>query len=170
MRSFALASLALFSIAVGCASTPQTSRGARPGDVAAVLDDWHNAASKADFNRYFGHLTPDAIFIGTDANEYWNTSEFKAFAKPYFDKGTGWTYIPRDRHVFLSDGGDTAWFDEKLDNAKYGQARGTGVCVRRDGQWKIAHYTLSFPVPNDVSDPVIKIIREYDASHPAPAK
>lgn len=152
----------------GCASQqphPQSLPGRN--EIAVLLDDWHDAASKADFNRYFGHLTESAVFIGTDATEYWNVDAFKAYAKPYFDKGKGWTYVPRDRHVYMNPAGDLAWFDEKLDNAKYGQARGSGVCVREQGQWKIAHYTLSFPVPNDVAEPVVRIIREYDAAHPA---
>ena len=38
--------------------------------VAAVLDDWHQAASVADEARYFGHFAPNGIFMGTDATEH----------------------------------------------------------------------------------------------------
>src|SRR5438067_6674996 len=34
-----------------------------------VLDDWHDAASKADEERYFGHFANGAVFLGTDATE-----------------------------------------------------------------------------------------------------
>jgi hypothetical protein len=37
-------------------------------------------------------FAPDGIFIGTDATERWTVAEFKAYAKPHFDKGRGWTY------------------------------------------------------------------------------
>jgi hypothetical protein len=62
-----------------------------------TLDQLHDAASKADGKRYFNLFTDDAIYIGTDATERWTIKEFRAFAEPYFAKGTGWTYKPRSR-------------------------------------------------------------------------
>ena len=41
--------------------------------VAAVLDDWHQAASVADEARYFGHFAPNGVFIGTDPSPGFNT-------------------------------------------------------------------------------------------------
>ena len=41
-------------------------------EVSNVLDDWHNAAAVANFEKYFELLSDDAIFIGTDATENWN--------------------------------------------------------------------------------------------------
>jgi hypothetical protein len=29
-------------------------------------------------------------FIGTDATENWNKTQFQAFAKPFFDRGKAW--------------------------------------------------------------------------------
>ena len=40
--------------------------------LALVIDQWHKAASDANFKTYFELMTEDAVFIGTDANEYWN--------------------------------------------------------------------------------------------------
>ncbi|MFZ4574192.1 MAG: nuclear transport factor 2 family protein, partial [Phycisphaerales bacterium] len=77
------------------------------------------------------------------------------------DQGKGWTYTPRDRHVTMGVDGTTAWFDEKLDNAKYGECRGSGVLVREAGAWRIAQYNLTVPVPNDMLADVAKQIREY---------
>jgi uncharacterized protein YciI len=127
-------------------------------EAGLVLDDFHDAAAKADGDRYFGHFTPDGVFIGTDAGERWTVETFRAYAEPHFSKGKGWSYTPRDRHIALSADGGTAWFDEKLDNDKYGEARGSGVLVRTD-RWRIAHYVLSFPVPNDKAADVIALIR-----------
>ncbi|HEU4522971.1 MAG TPA: nuclear transport factor 2 family protein [Thermoanaerobaculia bacterium] len=122
-----------------------------------VLDDFHKAASEADESRYFGHMAPDAVFIGTDATERWTVSAFRDYAHPHFAAGKGWTYTPRDRHVVVH--GDVAWFDELLDNAKYGECRGTGVLRKDGGRWKIVQYSLSMPVPNEKAADVVKIIR-----------
>lgn len=128
-------------------------------DVERVLDTLHDAASKADADRYWSVFGRDAIFLGTDATERWTIDEFRAYATPHFDRGTGWTYRVRKRHVSITDDGRTAWFDEDLVNAKYGTCRGTGVVVRRDGGWRIVQYSLSIPVPNDLALDVVKMIR-----------
>lgn len=127
--------------------------------VADVLDDFHAAASVADEARYLGHLAPDAIFLGTDPTERWTVEEFRAFVRPYFSKGRGWTYVATERHVTLAADGTLAWFDETLDNEKYGKLRGTGVLRKTDGQWKIVHYSMTFLVPNEVAPAVVDVIR-----------
>ncbi|WP_193161474.1 nuclear transport factor 2 family protein [Microbulbifer hainanensis] len=129
--------------------------------VAAQLDKFHKAASRADFDGYFSLFSKGGVFIGTDAKERWTVDEFKKFVKPYFSKGKGWTYVPRDRTIVIH--GDVAWFDELLDNESYGECRGSGVLVKEDGQWKIAQYNLHFPVPNDVAKQITKIIKEHQA-------
>jgi hypothetical protein len=127
--------------------------------VGRVLDDFHDAAAKADLDRYFGHWTDESVFLGTDATERWVGKEFKDFAKPHFDQGKGWTYKPRNRHVSLARDGNLAWFDELLDNEKYGVCRGSGVLVRAGTDWKVLQYNLSFMVPNDLADNVTSLIR-----------
>ncbi len=153
---------AFLACAVSCRSTP--SGEGEPGDreriaIEAVLDDWHAAASKAEGERYFGHLSEDAVFLATDATERWTKSEFRSYAEPYFARGTGWTYEPRERHVALTPDGHFAWFDERLWNDKYGECRGTGVLRMEEGRWRIAHYSLTLLVPNEVAGDVVEIIR-----------
>ena len=127
--------------------------------VASVLDDWHQAASVADESRYFGHFAHNGVFMGTDATERWTVDEFKAYAKPHFEKGRGWTYVVVERHVNVSDDDRHASFDELLDNAALGRCRGTGVLRRVGGDWKIEQYHLTIPVPNALADEVAKRIR-----------
>ena len=137
----------------------------RPPDrsaVAAALDAFHAAASRADEKAYFDLLAPDAVFLGTDPNERWTREQFRAFAHPYFSQGRGWMYVPRDRHIAFSPDGTVAWFDEKLDNTSYGETRGTGVLRLIDGVWKIEQYDLTIPIPNDLAKEVVERIR---ASH-----
>lgn len=158
-----LATFALLTMAVSCAPPAVERRVAtRPSvtasastdaAVAHVLDDWHDAAAKVDEERYFAHFALGAVFLGTDAKERWTVPEFRAYAHPHFAKGKAWTMRATRREItFL---GTVAWFDEDLDTARLGPARGSGVLVKDDaGHWKIAHYNLSIPIPNDRFDAV----------------
>lgn len=156
------------SLLAGCAHERATAR--RPEwsevrtrtDVARVLDNLHDAASKAQADRYFGLFAPSAIFLGTDVSERWTLEQFKGYALPLFAKGRGWTYTPRERHIQASNDG-WAWFDELLDNAKYGTCRGTGVLRQQpSGAWLIVQYDLSVPIPNDMLPGVAEEIRKFE--------
>lgn len=127
--------------------------------IQSVLDQFHQAASEHDFAKYFALFNHDAVFIGTDASERWELEDFKAYVKLHFDKGQGWTYTPRKRHISLADGATVAWFDEMLDNAKYGTCRGTGVLVKEGKAWKLSQYHLTIPVPNELVEPLVKMIQ-----------
>lgn len=133
--------------------------------ISATLDAVHDAASRADGPRYFGLYAKDAIYIGTDAAERWTITEFRAYAEPYFAKGKGWTYRPRERHITVTSHPCRciAWFDELLDSESYGTSRGTGVMVLEDGQWKIAQYALTFPIPNDLAHGFTDQIKAFEA-------
>ncbi|WP_353084052.1 nuclear transport factor 2 family protein [Flavobacterium sp.] len=125
-------------------------------EINLVINNWHKAASVANFNDYFSALTDDSIFIGTDATENWNKTEFEAFAKPYFEKGKAWNFTPIERHIYFSEDKKTAWFDELLDT-QMKICRGSGVLVRINNTWKIKHYVLSMTIPNDNTNEVVKI-------------
>ena len=148
----AVLSLPLWGVALAHASTATD-------EINALLDAFHRAASTARFDEYFGKFAPDGIFLGTDATERWTVEQFKAYAKPHFDKGRGWTYVVVERHVNVSADGRHASFDESLDNADLGRCRGTGVVRRVGGVWKNEHYHLTITVPNALADEVVKRIR-----------
>jgi len=132
--------------------------------VDRVLDELHDAASKADGVRYFALFAPEAIFLGTDATERWTLDQFKAYARPPFAAGRGWTYAVQQRHVGFGPDGRTAWFDESLTNAKLGLCRGSGALVQSDsGAWQIVQYNLTIPVPNELADELVRRIRQQDA-------
>jgi ketosteroid isomerase-like protein len=124
--------------------------------INVVLDNWHKAAGEAQFDSYFNSMTDDAIFIGTDATENWNKTQFEAFAKPFFDKGKAWNFTAMERHIYVDKSGKTAWFDELL-NTQMKICRGSGVLVKVGKDWKIKHYVLSMTVPNDNVTEVVKI-------------
>ena len=124
-------------------------------DDAAIhsqLDRLHQMASQANFDAYFALYAPDAVFIGTDAGERWTIDEFKAYAKPHFSAGRGWTYQTIERHIMGE--GAVRWFDELLWNEKLGPCRGSGVMVKVGGEWLVSHYVLSLAVPNQIAGEV----------------
>ena len=142
-------------------------RGVQEADVASperlaieeVLDEFHAAAARADGRRYFELLAPGGIFYGTDAGERWTRAEFEAYAEPFFSQGRGWTYHSTERHVYVTENAEAAWFDERLHNAKYGETRGTGVLVKSAGVWRIVQYNLTIPLPNALASTVVEMIR-----------
>jgi len=147
-------------VMITCASPQENSvRASQDDAIGALLDGFHAAASQADGERYFAALADDAVFLGTDATERWTKQQFRAFCEPYFGAGRGWTYVPTQRHVDVDPSGAFAWFDELLHNDKYGQCRGSGVVLKRDGRWQIAQYNLSMPVPNEIALGVVEMIR-----------
>lgn len=141
--------------------------------VNLALDAFHAAAADADFAAYSALMTADIVFLGTDASERWQGDAFRDFARPHFESGVGWTYLPEQRSVLLSADGRTAWFDELLQHEKLGRCRGSGVMLLRDGGWKVAQYNLSLPVPNElvysVAQDIAAFARDPDGAGPAAA-
>lgn len=131
-------------------------------EINAVLEGWHKAAAEADFEAYFNKMTKDSYFLGTDATENWQYEDFKAFSKPYFDKGKAWSFSTLERNIFVKSGEDIAWFDEHLDT-QMGICRGSGVLKKVDGHWKIAHYVLSIAVPNENVKTLTALKKEWDS-------
>ncbi|SCY20800.1 nuclear transport factor 2 family protein [Flavobacterium caeni] len=124
--------------------------------IGKLLDNWHQAAADAQLDAYFQVLAPDAIYIGTDATEHWSVDKFRKFCKPYFHNKKTWDFKALERHVFLDETGELAWFDELLDT-QMKICRGSGVLRKEKDGWKIVHYVLSMTVPNDNVEPVVKI-------------
>jgi ketosteroid isomerase-like protein len=152
----------LFIISVVLLSSCATQKAVNILDVEQSIDAWHQAAAKAHFENYFDLMTDDGIFIGTDATENWQLAEFKAFSKPYFDKGKAWSFTSLERHVYAQNG--IVYFDELLDT-QMGICRGSGVMKMQDGTWKIAHYVLSIAVPNDNVSSLTQMKKEWDQNY-----
>ena len=126
-----------------------------------VLDKLHYYASIADGENYFKLFDEISIFFGTDAKERWTKSEFEVYALDRFKDGIGWTYKPINRNVYFSKNKTIAWFDEELENKKYGFFRGTGVLEKKSDGWKIKQYNLLLPIPNDLLIDYSKEIQKY---------
>ncbi len=129
-------------------------------DLDALLNGLHLDAHKGNFESYFDRYSTDAVFLGTDKTERWTIEEFKAYAKPAFSDGHGWTYSVIERN--WEGDGNTRWFDEILLNEKLGHCRGTGVVELINGEWKISHYALTMLVPNSIAAKVGALTLEAD--------
>jgi hypothetical protein len=123
------------------------SSGEARDQIVRELDDFHDAAAYADEARYFGHFAQGGVFLGTDATERWDVAAFRDYAHPHFAKGKAWSFRGVNRHVTVR--GETAWFEEDLETANLGPARGSGVLTLQGGQWRIEQYVLSITVPNE---------------------
>ena len=128
-------------------------------EINSRLDAWHKAAAETNFDIYFNIMTDDGVFIGTDATENWQNSDFKEFSKPYFDRGKAWSFSSIERNIYFTNG--VCYFDELLDT-QMGICRGSGILIKVNGDWKIAHYVLSIAVPNENVGALTKMKQEWD--------
>ena len=158
-RSAGCPAVFAFVIALALPVSPLAGQDDARDEVSAILDALHEAASEADFDRYFSLYAGEAVFLGTDATERWTREEFMDYTRARFDTGTGWTYHMLERHIAIAPGGGAAWFDERLENANLGETRGSGVLVMENGGWKIAQYNLTIPIPNEMAREVAQRIR-----------
>jgi hypothetical protein len=126
------------------------------------LDDWHKAASEANYEVYFGKMDSISVFIGTDATENWTKKEFKTYSKPHFDKGKAWNFKMLERNIYINNMGNFVWFDELLET-QMGTCRGSGVLEKTNDSWKIKHYVLSVAIPNNDIQKVILAKQKNDS-------
>ena len=49
--------------------------------IQTLTNNWHHDAAVANADAYFGAMTSDAVFLGTDATERWTRGEFREWSK-----------------------------------------------------------------------------------------
>lgn len=125
--------------------------------ISVLLDDFHLAAAEADRDRYLGYFAPDGVFMGTDDWERWPLPVFTEYVDSRFSNGGGWSYESEDRVIAFHPSGAVAWFDEIMVSERWGRFRGTGVLLMHEGDWKIAHYSLTVLVPNESFEAVSNV-------------
>ncbi|MEP1470334.1 MAG: nuclear transport factor 2 family protein [Halieaceae bacterium] len=133
-----------------------------------AVDAFHKAAADSDYDAYVALMTEEVVFLGTDGSERWQGEAFREFVRPRFESGKGWEYLPLSRNIDLTGNGAVAWFDEALQNESLGHCRGSGMLLRQDGNWRIAQYNLSVPIPNDLVDAVVVQISEFESGATSP--
>lgn len=125
--------------------------------IDSLINEWHHAAAVADEKSFFGFMTKEAVYIGTDTSERWQRDELAEWSRKYFERTTAWDFTPISRNITFGPGKNIAWFDELLDTWM-GVCRSTGVVMLVDDQWKLVHYQLSLTLPNDKLEDFKKLI------------
>ena len=57
---------------------PIVGKAQNINELNALVDQWHQAAAKADFKAYFEITGDKFVFLGTDPKERWEKKEFEA--------------------------------------------------------------------------------------------
>lgn len=128
-------------------------------DISNTLNSLHKHAATASWDQYFGLFSDNAVFIGTDATEYWTIPQFRAYVG---SRPTGWKYSVNSRKIKFNKDKTVAWFHELVFSKHYRHTRGTGTMLKTAKGWKIAQYTLTIPIPNDTSKDVVKVIKDFE--------
>jgi len=167
--SLALATLAaaatLFSSPVAHAQATRDAAFVR--EVNAFVDGWHDDAAHTR-PSYFDKIAPQGVYIGTDKSEIWTRDQFKAWARPFWERGKAWTFTAQKRNVYHSPDRAYVWFDEQL-NTQMGTCQASGVLRNTGKGFLVEHYQLSLAVPNALNAGFAKAIAQYEAQ-PVPAK
>lgn len=154
MRKNSLLSLLLIIFSFSC-----LAQGNEKTVINQTLDAWHKAAAETNQKAYFDFIADDGIYIGTDSTEIWTKDQFYIWASPYFEKGKAWSFKANSRNIYIDESGKIAWFDELIDFGK-GTLRGSGVLSKHADGWKISHYVLSLPIPNEKFKAVVELLNE----------
>lgn len=155
----------LFILAFMLFSFPMIGLTQSPEKISIVnsfLDKWHESAVWADSISYFKAIADDGFYIGTDKSEVWTKQAFQVWSSPYFKSGKTWKFKSENRHIYFSEDGRFAWFDE-LVVSPTSEFRGSGVLVQTEKGWQIKQYVLSVMVPNEIYREVDSLIKSFEA-------
>ena len=120
-------------------------------EIRKLLDELIEAQNSGDAPRLRSMLSerPDAVHIGTDAEEWWTSNQLVDDVAAA-GGGDDIRVVADDIDVHVQ--GDIAWVEgrgrfTRADGAER-PVRMTGVLVREDGHWKIVQSHASIAVPN----------------------
>lgn len=134
----------------------------------AALDALHRAGAEATPSAFISLLADDVVFLGMAGSTRLQGAAVREFVNAGFSDGGGWAYRSSDREVQLSTDGSVAWFDEALSHQQQGSGRGSGVLVRDGGNWLVAQYNLTVPLPSDAAQsPGLRSLLGAEAAPPA---
>ena len=121
-------------------------------EIRKVLDEMLEALNSGDAERLRAVLSerPDAVHIGTDAEEWWTSKLLLDAAAVDVHGENDVRAVADDLDIHVH--GDIAFIEgrgrfTRADGAER-PVRMTGVLVREDGQWKVVQSHASIGVPN----------------------
>lgn len=128
-------------------------------EMTIILEKWHNDVAIFDYDSYFNFMSNEFIFLGTDPEERWTKDQFSAYCKPYFARKSTWDFKTNWRNWYFSEDHKVAWFEESLET-KMDECRGSGVLIKTNEGWKIAHYNLTVLIENEKMKKFLKLRRK----------
>ncbi len=60
--------------------------------IDTVMNRWHHAAAVADEDVFFGLMTENCDYIGTDPSEHWKRDELKKWSEKFFQRDSAWDF------------------------------------------------------------------------------
>jgi len=141
--------LLMLFFGINCISLTYTDIDNPKTEMDEVIDRWHRAAATGDSAAFFGLMTTDAIYLGTDEKERWDRTSMAKDLGKYFNGKKAWKFIPYNRIFMTLEDKKTMLFDECL-NTWMGPCKATGKLSKVKGKWLISYYNLSVAVSNDV--------------------
>ncbi len=128
-------------------------------EINAFMDAWHKAAATADSEGFFGRMSDECIYIGTDKTERWLRDELKEWSKKYFARDKAWDFKPLERKVYFDQKKNTAWFNETLDTWM-GVCRASGILIKeKKTGWKLKHYHLAVTIDNKLINSFLALVK-----------
>ncbi|HMK98170.1 MAG TPA: nuclear transport factor 2 family protein [Acidimicrobiales bacterium] len=125
--------------------------GAAEEEIRAVINQTLTALNSGDAATMASLLldSPDAVHIGTDAQEWLTPPDFLKAIEGGFQPGTTASMDDAAVHVL----GEVAWSEGRghftSSKGEKCPVRVTSVFVREDDQWKVAQSHASIGVPNE---------------------
>jgi len=149
MKSFLLIFYCMVCVGISAQTNDQKM-------INEILDQWHHAAAVADEKSFFGTMTEDCIYLGTDSGERWLRDSLRLWSAPYFKRESAWDFTPVNRNVVIYESDSFACFDELLDTWM-GICRGSGLMRKVEGEWKLCYYHLAVTVKNENMDKYLEV-------------
>jgi len=124
--------------------------GTEEDEVRAAIGEMIDAQNSGEAERLRSLLSerPEAVHIGTDADEWWTSKELLDDAAAGGDSDV--QLVADDLHVHVQ--GDVAWVEGRgrFTNRGGGErpVRITGVLIREHDRWTLAQSHASIAVPN----------------------
>ena len=132
-----------------CLSMTDSEQNYSTSEMDKLIDQWHQAAAVGDSATFFGLMTKDAIYLGTDEKERWDRTSMGRDLGKYFNGKKAWNFIPYNRKYIALEDKKSILFDECL-RTWMGPCKATGKLTKVKGRWLISYYNLSVAVSNDV--------------------
>jgi uncharacterized protein (TIGR02246 family) len=130
----------------------------RSDELRTLFEQWYDAWAKGDADAVTQLVSrsSDALFVGTDPDEWLSGSEtIRRVVASWFEEVGSFRFVPEIIDAFREN--DVGWVASRAtlmaEDGSQLPCRMTAVFRREDGAWKQVQYHGSFGVPNEEVSP-----------------